>query len=334
MKRVVYGDIGGTKTLLTLAAVTEEGERVLAQQRYTSNEHASFEHVLDAFYTHAGIAGEGIEGACFAVAGPVSHDSDGDRSKVTNLPWHLDSTPLEQRFDIQNVRIVNDFEAVGYGIPALDQHDLCVLQSGVEHERATRLALGAGTGLGLAFMIWCEDHYRVLPTEAGHADFSPANAQQCELYRFLAHEFGRVSCEHVLSGPGVVNIYRFLHHVGGHDDAALKAILASDDPSAAIAAQADAGDPLADEAMNLFVDIYGGQAGNVALTIMARGGVYIAGGIAPKILHRLEAGRFMNHFLDKGKMADLMPEFPVSVVLNSNVGLIGARETAKHTLTD
>ena len=324
-KNILYGDIGGTKTLITLASLEDGDCRITAQQRFASDQFPSFDQLLHAFCHQTGIDSAIIDAACFGVAGPVVHSGDGDQAKVTNLPWQLDSVRLEQCFDIEKIRIINDFEAVGYGIFTLGDNDVHTLQTGRAVAQANCLAIGAGTGLGVAIMVWCDGRYMVMPTEGGHVDFAPAGELQCELYRFLAGEQGRVSCEHVLSGPGLVNIYRFLHHYHRQDEAVLTALLAKEDPGAAIALAADGGDRLAGEAVTLLVDIYGAQAGNYALAAMARGGVYVAGGIAPKLLARLETGRFLDRFNNKGKMAALMTDIPVKVVLDSNVGLYGAR---------
>ena len=332
MARILFGDIGGTKTLLNLASVVDGHCHVLAEQRFASGQFSTFDNLLHAFYQAADIGEGSIDAACFGVAGPVIHSSDGDNAKITNLPWQLNSKSLENRFNIKKIFLINDFESVGYGIQALTDSDLISLQQGHPIERANRLAIGAGTGLGVAMMIWCEGQYKVVPTEGGHADFAPVNDLQHELCRYLAREHGRVACENVLSGPGLVNIYRFLHYQHRQHDAVLATLLDEPDPGAAIALAADRENQVAEESMTLFVDIYGAQAGNYALASMARGGVYVAGGIAPKILSRLQTGRFLQHFNNKGKMAGLMNDIPVNVVLDSNIGLHGAREVALHAV--
>ena len=332
-KNILYGDIGGTKTLITLASIEDGHCHITAQQRFASNQFPSFDQLLYAFCRQTGIDSAIVDAACFGVAGPVVHSGNGDQAKVTNLPWQLDSVRLEQRFDIEKIRLINDVEAVGYGISTLGDHDVHTLQTGRALAQANCLVIGAGTGLGVAVMVWCDGRYRVMPTEGGHVDFAPVSGLQCELYRFLAGEQGRVACEHVLSGPGLVNIYRFLHHYHQGDETVLTALLAKQDPGAAIALAADEGNRLAEEAVTLLVDVYGAQAGNYALATMARGGVYVAGGIAPKLLVRLQTGRFLEQFNNKGKMADLMKDMPVKVVLDSNVGLHGARQVVCELAT-
>ncbi|MHB8348433.1 MAG: glucokinase [Acidiferrobacterales bacterium] len=323
--RVLAGDIGGTKTLLEVADVSLGARRVVAQGRYPS---AAYEGLLPMLREFLGTAGAGaatsLYGACFGVAGPIVDIGAGQCAKLTNLPWEVDTEVLAHGLGIGRVRLINDFQAVGYGIEALAPVDLAVLQKGSELPQAPRAVIGAGTGLGVGVLVWQNDHYEALPTEGGHADFAPTNALQMDLLRSLMDRFGRVSCERLLSGPGLVNIYTFLC-AGAGETAGLQTVLEAQDPAAAIAhAAQEHGDALSVRALEMFAEIYGAQAGNLALTCLARGGVYLAGGIAPKIINTLRGSAFLHAFNDKGRMMTLTSAMPVHVVMNPAVGIIGA----------
>jgi glucokinase len=326
--RVLAGDVGGTKTLLQLAefdAGATRPQRVLRQARYDSAAYAGLTPLLDEFLRdhHAP-----LHGACFAVAGPVQDDGTQQHASLTNLPWQLDSLHLGADLGLPAVRLINDFQAVGYGIEALTAEETAVLHDRPAQPRAPRVVLGAGTGLGVALLMPCGPHYEVFPTEAGHADFAPGDAVQDGLLAFLRAELGHVSWERIVSGPGLVNIYRYLLARDGAADAA--ALLQATDPAAAVAAAA-ATDDRAAAALDLFVRLYGACAGNLALTTLARGGVYLAGGIAAKILPHLQQGGFALSYCDKGRMRGVVDAIPVHVVTNPEVGLLGALLTATRT---
>ncbi len=323
--RVLAGDIGGTKTLLEVAEVGVSARRVLAQGHYPSTE---YDGLLPMIREFLGAAGAGtaasLHSACFGVAGPIVDVSTGQCARLTNLPWEVDTAVLAHGLGITRVRLINDFQAVGYGIEALGSGDLAVLQEGSEIAQAPRAVIGAGTGLGVGILVWQHDHYEAIPTEGGHADFAPTNGPQLDLLRSLMDRFGRVSCERLLSGPGLVNIYSFLC-AGAAEAARLQAVIEAQDPAAAIARAAqEQRDALAVRAMDMFAEIYGAQAGNLALTCLARGGVYIAGGIAPKIIDMLKTSGFLRAFNDKGRMSVVTAAMPVRVVMNPGVGIIGA----------
>lgn len=329
--RLLAADIGGTKTLVALFQADDQGrltnERV---QRYDSPAFADFDLVVERFLeTEA--RGADIAAACVAVAGPVKRTERGAVAQVTNLPWRLDSQRLEQRFGIDVVNLINDFEAVGYGIETLNAEDLVVLQAGRVRRQGPRVVIGAGTGLGVAQLVWAGDHYEIMPSEGGHVDFAPNGAEQVGLLEFLAEHYGHVSVERVLSGNGLVNIYEYLcvqhpAEVVGE----LRERMGREDPPAAIADYAaQHGESLAAQALNLFVSIYGAHSGNLALTALPYGGLYVAGGIAPKIIDRLRDGRFMEAFSDKGRMSDLTAEIPVFTVIQPQVGLMGAAHAAR-----
>lgn len=325
--RILAGDIGGTKVLLQLADLEPSGLRVVAEQRFESDAYDDLLPLVRDFLD-ATSPGAVPRAACFGVAGPITSAGLGQVARVTNLPWVVESAALARALAVPRVRLINDFQAVGYGIEALTPQDLYVLQAGVPKRGATCGVLGAGTGLGQALVVWDGDHYEALPTEGGHADFAPTDELQVALLRYLGARYERVSYERVLSGPGLVNLYSFLRARGvpGEID-----LLRLEDPPAAITGAAlSASDPAAVATVELFMKIYGAQAGNVALTYFAAGGVFIAGGIAPKILSAFADGLFLRTFLDKGRMQDLLATFPVYIVVNERVGLLGAALAASR----
>ncbi|MHB0985526.1 MAG: glucokinase [Sulfuricella sp.] len=322
-KIILAGDIGGTKTLLRLA---ETGNEVLAERHFDSRAYASLNEIVAEFLRENAV--HPVAAACFGVAGPV----EGGSAKITNLPWRIEAAAISARFDIPQVVLINDFQAVAYGIEALESHDLAALQTGEPLHHGVRAVIGAGTGLGEGFMVWQEDHYEALPSEGSHADFAPSDALQIELLRYLSRKYGHVSCERLVSGPGLVDIFGFLHDREGLDvSSALRVAMETGDPSAAISRFAlEDRDRLAMQALDLFVRIYGAEAGNLALKVLARGGVYVAGGIAPKIMEKLKDGSFLRAFSDKGRFAGLLGAIPVHVVLNPKVGLMGAARVAER----
>lgn len=315
--RVLAGDIGGTKTLLQLAEFSPGAlrpQRLLREARYDSAAWDDLTPLLADFLKddprpHA---------ACLAVAGPVQGDAARQSARLTNLPWQLDSQRLGAGLGLPAVRLINDFEAVGYGIEALAADELVPLHARPARPDAPRLVLGAGTGLGVALLMPCGGGYQVFPTEAGHMDFAPGDALQDGLLAFLRAEHGHVSWERLVSGPGLVNIYRYLCQRADAEPALLAAV----DPAAAIAGSGD--DPRAAAALQLFIRLYGAIAGNLALACLARGGVYLAGGIATKILPHLQQGGFAHSYCDKGRMRAVVEAIPVQVVTNPQVGLLGA----------
>jgi glucokinase len=313
MTRLLAGDVGGTKTLLRLFSVGEDpGEHL--DRRYESAAHATFDEVLEDFLSGA----QPVDAACLAIAGPIR----GDSGRVTNLPWYLDARDLAGRFGIARVRLVNDFYGVAASLPLLGGNDLRTLNSGDPDPASPRAVLGAGTGLGEAIVIPDRDRWLVVPGEGGHSDFAPADELQDQLLRALRGRYGHVSWERVLSGQGIVEIHRFLHERKGGT--------ARDDLDAAEIAQAARhGDPLASASMDLFVSIYGAEAGNLALKALARGGVYIAGGIAAKNIDRLTDGPFLESFVAKGRFEPVLRDIPVHVILNDRAGLLGASELAR-----
>ncbi len=324
--KLLCGDIGGTKTLLQLVDVHENHIEVLVEKRYSSSHYNSFDLILEEFLSKP-IQTNTISAACFGVAGPVIRSDTSQSATITNLPWQMDSSKIAHRFKLEHVALINDFEAIGYGITALTTEDFVNLQQGESVRHGNQLVIGAGTGLGVAQRIWTGGEYLVIPTEGGHTEFAPADPQQLKLAEYLMQHKGRSSIEFVLSGPGLVNLYSFLHEQDQPSDSAeYQSIMQSPDPAAAIAQAANASQTsLASQAMTIFAQAYGGQAGNFALSSLAVGGVFIAGGIAAKNLHHLQAGLFIDAFNAKGKMSHIMQRIPVNVIVNQSVGLIGSR---------
>lgn len=326
MALILAGDVGGTKTLLAATQSNPEVSgcpKVLLERRYESRAYSDFFTVLRDFLNQ--LDSPRIDAACFAVAGPV----EGSQVKVTNLPWRMDARDLEKRFGIPRVRLLNDFEAIALGIEALGPGDLVTLQPGQPAEHAMQVVLGAGTGMGVAWLTWRETHYAPLPTEAGHMDFAPANDLQSALFDHLKRKFGHVSWERVLSGPGLADIFRFLQGNIGASHGLAQMSLDDEGGAETVSELAlNRKHPIAVKAIELFIECYGAFAGNLALAGLTRGGVYLAGGIAPRIIDPLRQGAFIQSFCDKGRFAGWMQQIPVRVVMDPKAGLLGAALTA------
>jgi glucokinase len=311
--KIVAGDIGGTKVLLQFVDASQTERNVLAEQRYESAAYATFDDMLRAFVKeHA--AGP-IDAACFAVAGPVFDD----RAEVTNLTWKMDARALAKEFSIGRVSLINDFYAVALGVPVLTPADFLVLNAGTRDAFAPIAILGAGTGLGEANLVHDGVKWDVIPSEGGHADFAPQDEEQTRLFLTLHAKFGHVSWERLLSGRGLVNIHNFLTGEEREYDENLPM---------EIAKALEAGDSVAARTFAIFVDIYGAEAGNMALRLLARGGVYLAGGVAGKNIDRFTDGRFVEAFLRKGRFQHVLTSIPVNLITNAKVGLLGAGEMA------
>ena len=309
--RLVAGDVGGTKTLL--CCVEADGTFVKTI-RYDSTAWPAFDDLLRDFFAE-GIPGP-IDAACFAVAGPVLNK----RADVTNVGWIMEESALAAAFGFARVSLINDFYAIGLGVPMLQPSDLLSLQQGIRDRNAPIAILGAGTGLGEALVVNIGGTHHVIPGEGGHADFSPQDDEQVRLLLHLQKIYGHVSSERVVSGMGLVNIFTFL---GGEE------ISAAD-----IGERASAGDPLAMHTFRIFVDAYGAEAGDVGIRTLARGGVYLAGGIAAKNIPWFTDGAFVDAFNRKGRFTDVMRTIPVDLIVNEQVGLLGAVEGARRTMND
>jgi glucokinase len=308
------GDIGGTKTLLALA---EPGGAPRFERRYTSLEFPVFDTLLAAFLEEARAAGfdAPIQAAAFGVAGPVA----GNRAQLTYLPWLMDGEEIARRFDIGRVSLVNDFAAAASGIASLSPEQVVTLQAGAPLPGAPRVALGAGTGLGVAFLTMQGEIWRVLPGEGGHMGFAPTDEEQAALWNELRAELGRVTAETVVSGPGLARIYRHVCRTAGQPAADEQK-----EPAAISAAALAGNDPLAARSVDIFLSCYGAFAGDLALAVLARGGVYICGGVAPKLLPLFQASGFLNAFNTKGCHAKLAATMPVHLVTEERLGLLGA----------
>lgn len=319
---LLAGDIGGTKTRLALYDDTGGALRLGKHARYASSSAASLEAIVARFLEESG--NPRPTAACFGVAGAVVSG----QVRATNLPWQVSARELSRALGIPRVHLMNDLEAAAYGVIAIDDPaSLLPLQRGdapPEHKSVALIA--AGTGLGVALMSWDGKAYQVAPSEGGHTDFAAQSEIEDALLVFLRADYGHVSYERVLSGPGLVNIYRFLRQYRRSPEPAwLTERIGHGDPAPCISAAALAHeDPVSDEALSLFVSIYGAAAGNVALTALAVGGVFVGGGIAPKILPRLREGPFLEAFAYKGRFSEAMRRIPVHVVLAPDVALLGA----------
>jgi glucokinase len=315
--RIVAGDIGGTKTLLQLLDVERDGRAVVLETRYESGAYPTFDAILRDFISHTDA--RPIDAACFAVAGPVI----GDRAEVTNLTWTMIAPDLARGFAIRRVALINDFYAVALGVPLLGPGDLLSLNAGARVEHAPIAILGAGTGLGEAALVHDGAKWNVVASEGGHADFGPQDDEQAQLFSQLHAKYGHVSWERLLSGMGLVNIHNFLSGVDRAYDERIPM---------EIAALADGGDATANRTFEIFVDIYGAEAGNMALRLLARGGVFLAGGVAAKNTRHFNGGRFAAAFTRKGRFEPLLQTIPVDVIVNPAVGLMGAGEMARRLL--
>jgi len=320
---VLAGDVGGTNARLATVELNGGTARIAQQSRYPSGDYPGLTPIVRGFCE--GLASR-PDRACFGIACPVV----GDDCTAPNLPWTVNARKLADEIGISRTTIINDFVAAGYAIGMLGPSDLLTLQEGSPIPQGPIALIGAGTGLGQGFLLWEGDHYRVLPSEGGHGDFAPRGELQTGLLQFLRRRFGRVSWERLLSGAGMVNAYNHLLASGAAPEReTVRDEMEKEDPAAVITRHGlEKTDDLSDRALDLFCDVLGAQAGNLALTVIATGGVYLAGGIAPRIAERLKSGPFLTAFRDKGRMAELLTRIPVHVIMNPNVGLLGAAAVA------
>jgi glucokinase len=328
---ILAGDIGGTKTNLALFEEGADGQLAQIELRsFPSQDYEGLERVVAEFIRGRKLP---LRAACFGVAGPVI----GGVSRTPNLPWEVSAKSLASSLHLENVRVINDLEATAYGVPALNRDQLVVLNQGEEKGSGGNIAIiAAGTGLGEAALVWDGAHYHAMASEGGHADFAPRNELEMDLLRYLLTLKKRVSYERVLSGPGLVNIYNFLKARGHAEEPSWlkEAILASDDPAPIISETALAGKAsICVKALDMFAAVYGAQAGNLALVFKATGGVYVGGGIAPKIVDKLTDGTFVAAYMDKGRLSPMVIAAPVYVIMNPKTALIGAVHYAASLLT-
>ena len=342
---VLAGDIGGTNTRLAIydaiTAGAAAGDRPafmpLFERTYPSAAHASLDGIAEAFLADAVAdlgGGAKVASACFGIAGPIENNM----CRATNLPWVVDGRALSVRLGIPTVTLVNDFYAAALGVTVVGPADLVPLGGGPPAAQGPIAVLGAGTGLGQAFLLWsaADNRYQVVSSEGGHVDLAARTPLEQGLVQFLTVKYGRVSCERVLSGQGLVDVFAFLSEepacrgLGGREAAALLGGAAGHkDPAAAISERALAGtDPVSEMALAIFCSVLGAVAGNLALMVLATGGVYVAGGIAPRILPFLQRGGFRDAFDRKGRLHTLVERIPAYVVTHPQPGLLGAATVA------
>src|SRR5213080_4019738 len=322
---ILAGDIGATRVLL--AAYQNEGSQLqcVVQRLYKTQDHSGIAEVLKDFVNTEGVP---VHAACFGVAGPVR----AGKSKISNLEWTIDSRELASQLKLGSVGLLNDLEAYAYGVDALASTDFITLSEGAEDSEGNRVVISARTGLGVAGLYWDGFRHHPFACEGGHSDFAPRNDLEVELLQYLLKKYGRISCERILSGPGIKNIYDFLRDTKKEDEPQWlrEQISGAPDPPALISQIAlENKSSICDRTLSIFVSIYGAETGNCALHFMATGGIFIGGSIAAKIVPKMKDPIFMQSFLNKGRMEPLLKEMPVKIVLNDDSGIIGA---ARYTL--
>jgi glucokinase len=326
---IIAGDIGGTKTNLALYELVEDRLEVKKQSQYASRDFGSLNDIIEVFQKESSMPS--VESACFGIAGPVVNG----RCRTTNLPWDITTADLEQQLDTPKVRLMNDLEATAYGMLYLKDDEFVDLNPTGRTVSGNRAVIAAGTGLGEAMLYFDGKEYHPIGSEGGHSDFAPLTIRQDELLRWMRNRYpGHVSFERILSGPGIYTLYEFLLESGSAPQPSeMLQIKEGEDRSAMISACAlDNNDPLCMETLRLFAEIYGAEAGNLALKSMSLGGVYIGGGIAPKILPILKEEYFMNAFVSKGRFEEMLRGMQVRVSLNPKTALLGAAHFAAERL--
>jgi glucokinase len=320
---ILAGDVGGTKVHLALYDFVDGKLECSRDERFPAKNYSGLEEIVREF-----IGAVTVTAACFGVPGPVR---DG-RLRLTNLPWTLDSRELSVSLNINHVFLINDLEANGYGVAELAPEQIYTLAEGDPSQLGNRALLAAGTGLGEAMLIWNGRSHTPHPSEGGHKDYAPRNEDEIDLLRFLKQKYnGRISFERVVSGQGLTNVYEFLREVRGLDEPVwLAERIAAEDPNAVITELALAAkSEICEKALDMFVSAYGAEAGNLALTLLSVGGVYVGGGIAPRILEKLKDGTFIKAFTNKGRLSQLLINMPVRVILESRAALLGAAAYAE-----
>jgi glucokinase len=323
---ILAGDVGGTNTRLGLFELARRRLRLLSEKTYPSKKHKGLENILLNFLKEQ----KAIAAACFGVAGPVTEEV----IVATNLPWWIDIQSLQKVPSLKKVEVINDLVANAYGISVLKKGDFEILNAS-KSRKGNQALISAGTGLGEAILFWDGKQYVPSPSEGGHAEFGPRNHLEMELFNYLSDRFDHVSYERVLSGEGLFHIYQFLKDSKrfGLEPSWLSEKMKGEDPAEAISEIARLRkNRLCMKALDLFTSIYGAAAGNLALQVMAVGGVYIGGGIAPKIVWKLKDGTFMKAFKDKGRLARIVAHIPVKVIMNERTALLGAASRAMALL--
>jgi len=321
--KLIAGDIGGTKTTLALYDSGAGTRRPIVEKTYESSSYGSFEDVIRAFMSDFSLSD--IHHASFGVAGPIM----GDRAEITNLKWVIEKSSLLQQLGFSDILLINDLEAVAHSIDILTSTDLEVINEGSPVTHGPRAVIAPGTGLGEAYLSWDGSRYVPHASEGGHTEFGPSNAMEIELLSYLLKKFDHVSYELVCSGIGIPNIYDFLKDTGRYQEPEWLAdkIKKSPDRTPAIrieAYESETRSEICRAAMEMFISILGAEAGNLGLKVMATGGIYVGGGISPRIMPALREGTFLNAFFRKGRLSKVIRTMPVSVILNSGAGLMGA----------
>ncbi len=319
---ILAGDIGGTNARLAYFLPQNGHLRLISERVFPSRDYSEFGEIVSTFLQGAATR---PDLACFGIAGPVHNG----RVETSNLPWIIEQSRLAKQIELPGTLLINDLEANAWGIGALSSQDLVPLNQ-VAPSIGNQAVIAPGTGLGQAGLYWNGSEHEVFACEGGHADFAPRGNLQVELLQFLESRYGHVSYERVLSGPGLVNVYEFLRGKGyGDEPEGFAARLEHADAAAAISGAAlDGSNRLAEQALDLWISVYGAEAGNLALKVMATGGIFLSGGITPKILPKLGGPLFMRAFLEKGRLRSLLEAVPVQVIINDKAGLLGAARCA------
>ena len=326
---VLAGDIGGTKTNVGLFVMGKKRPEALVIESFASREAPHLENIVGRFLkSHP----SSISSACFGIAGPVING----RCKTTNLPWVVSENQMKRRFHWRHVSLLNDLAAAAMAVPLLRRSDQVFLNKGIMQKKGNLALLSPGTGLGQAILVYKDGQYVPLSSEGGHVSFSPTTEQEIELWRYLRKKYGHVSVERVLSGPGLVNIYSWLKDSGRFEEPPwLRELMKREDPAKVISENAlRKRQAICVESLRLYYSMLGSAAGNLALTSMAVGGVYLGGGIPPKILPASKQGTFLKAFMAKGRFSDFLFRIPVRVILNDKAALLGAAHAAFEAVKD
>ncbi|MBN1847390.1 MAG: glucokinase [Deltaproteobacteria bacterium] len=320
---VLAGDIGGTKTNLGVFHQGKKRPVLQILETYPSGESSNLEDIISRFLEHHPVE---IQSACFGIAGPVING----RCKTTNLPWIVSERRIKQRFGWQSIRLINDLAATAMAVPLMSAKDLTPLNKAKVQKRAPLAVVAPGTGLGQALLVVRDGVHIPLSSEGGHVDFAPTNEEEISLWRYLHREWGHVSVERIVSGPGLVSIYSWLKQNTSYPEPGYLTRMFQEMDAARVVTRAvlERNNPLCMKALDMFISILGAVAGNLALIGLTRGGVYLGGGIPPKILPRLKQGLFMKAFTDKGRFKGLLERIPVKVILNDQAALLGAAQYA------
>ena len=319
---ILAGDIGGTNARLAYFQPQNGHLRLISERIFPSRDYSELGEIVSKFLQDAAIP---PDVACFGIAGPVQNG----RVETSNLPWIIEQSSLAKQIHLPATLLINDLEANAWGIGGLGQQDLVSLNQ-VPPSTGNQAVIAPGTGLGQAGLYWNGSQHLVFACEGGHVDFAPRGNLQVELLQYLESRYGHVSYERVLSGPGLVNVYEFLRGKGyGDEPAEFAAQLEHENAAAAISSAAlDGSNRLAEQALDLWISVYGAETGNLALKTMATGGIFLSGGISPKILPKLTGPLFMRAFLEKGRLRSLLETIPVKVITNEKAGLLGAARCA------